>query len=128
MSSLDDTKNFIEKNGNFDSKIGLSVLVEKDSDNIIGLAGLLECDYLGEKDFEFGFILAQEFWGKGYATEIGQAQIDFVKNELKRDRVLAIAAPENSSSIKTIKKLGLKLEKSITLNERGNREVYLKQL
>lgn len=80
LSSFEDVKSFVEKSCNFDKKLGLSTLVEKDSSKVIGLAGVIECDYLGNTDYEFGFILGSNFWGgRGYATEIGQAQINYIK-------------------------------------------------
>ena len=102
FSSYNEVKDFINRSCNFDENLGLSILVENSSNNIIGLAGVLECNYLHVKDYEIGFILEEESWGKGYATEIGQAQIDFVRDKLKAKRVLAIAHPSNMGSIKCI--------------------------
>ena len=61
--NIEETENFIKNNCNFDSKLGLSTLIEKNSGNIIGLAGNIQCNYLDEKDYEFGFILGKDFWG-----------------------------------------------------------------
>jgi ribosomal-protein-alanine N-acetyltransferase len=33
----------------------------------------LPCKYIGNDEYEFGFILATKFWAKGYAREIGKA-------------------------------------------------------
>lgn len=125
--NIEKTEDFIKNNCNFDSKLGLSTLIEKNSGNIIGLAGNIECNYLDEKDYEFGFILGKDFWGKGYATEIGKAQIDFIKNELKAKRVLALVHKDNIGSIKTIEKLGLIHLTTVQTDGRGNREVYIKK-
>jgi len=124
--NIDETKDFIKNNCNFDKKLGLSTLIEKISGRVIGLAGIIECNYLEKKDYEFGFILGKEFWSKGYATEIGKAQINFIKNEFKGKRVLALVHKDNIASIKTIKKLGLNYLTTVPTNGRGNREVYIK--
>jgi len=124
LSNFDDVKDFVEKNCNFDKKLGLSTLVEKDSSKVIGLAGVIECNYLDSVDYEFGFILGSDFWGKGYASEIGQAQIDYVKNEIKAKRVLALAHKENEASVKCINKLGLEYKTTISTENRGDREVF----
>lgn len=55
----------------------LGVLTLKDSGRVIGFAGLLESTALGKQDFEIGFVLGREFWGRGHATEIGLAQIQY---------------------------------------------------
>lgn len=124
LSSFEDVKNFVEKNCNFDKKLGLSTLVEKDSSKVIGLAGVIECEYLGNTDYEFGFILGSNFWGKGFATEIGQAQIEYVRNVIKAKRVLALAHKDNEASIKCINKLGLEYITTIATKNRGDREVF----
>lgn len=79
LFNLEECTKFIKENCNFDKEIGLSAIIEKQTNTLIGLGGVLQCEYLNQKDYEIGFILAKEFWGKGYATEIGQAQIDYVK-------------------------------------------------
>lgn len=124
LFDLKQTQKFIKQNCNFDDKIGLSTLVEKQTNAIIGLSGVLKCKYLGQDDFEFGFILSKKYWGKGYATEIGKAQIDFVKYQLKSKRVLALASPQNTASIHTIEKLGLTYVKTIKLKDRDDRDVF----
>ncbi|WP_294961091.1 GNAT family N-acetyltransferase [Sulfurimonas sp.] len=128
LFNLQETKAFIKNSCYLDSKLGLNTLVEKESGEIIGLAGVLKCSYLGQVDYEFGFILAETYWGKGYASEIGKAQIDFVKNELKEKRVLALVHKENVSSLKCIQRLNLHFIKTVSTKDRGDREVYIKEL
>ena len=127
LFNLKQTKEFIKNNCNFDSKLGLSTLIENESSKIIGLAGVIECDYLDTTEYEFGFILGENFWAKGYATEIGQAQIDFIKDNIKAPRVLALAHKNNLGSLNCIKKLGLTYLKTIPTDGRGDREVYAKE-
>jgi ribosomal-protein-alanine N-acetyltransferase len=105
-------------------QIGLKVLENNTTKEIIGLAGILPCSYLQEDDYEFGFILAKKFWGLGYASEIGKAQIESIKNSLFKNRAIATVYPENFASIKCIEKLGLKYETTIS-TDRGERRVYL---
>lgn len=116
---------FLMENANFNSLVGLSVLVEKESLSIIGLSGVIPCEVLGKKDFEIGFILQKSSWGKGYAKEIGAGQLDFIKNTLKQPRALALADPKNQNSIKTIKSLQLVHVKN-TITKNGERSVFLK--
>lgn len=114
---------FLKENGNFSNKLGLSVLVEKSTNKIIGLAGVLECEYLSNKDYEIGFILERNSWGKGYAKEIGLAQCKQIKDDLKQKRALAVAHKDNLSSIKCLEKLGFEYIKSVEA-KRGEREVF----
>lgn len=126
LFNLEECAEFIEKNCNFDKEIGLSAIIEKQTNTLIGLGGVLQCNYLNQKDYEIGFILAKESWGKGYATEIGQAQIDYVKNKIKASRVIALVDSSNTGSINAIKKLNLSyFSKVKTKDSRGDREVYI---
>lgn len=124
LKSFEEVENFIKTSCNYYNKLGLSTLLEKQSNTIIGLAGIIKCEYLEQIDYEFGFILSKNYWGKGYAKEIGLAQIKYTKDELKAKRVLALAHKENIASLNLIKKLGLEYIKTVPTNGRGDREVY----
>lgn len=123
MFSSDETKDFLKQNANFDSKLGLSTLVEKQSNQVIGLAGVIKCEYLDDIDYEIGFILQEAAWGKGYAKEIGKAQISQIKEELNDKRAVAVVAPDNIGSIKTLESLGFSYVKDTQIS-RGSRLVY----
>lgn len=116
------TRKFLQENANFTSDIGISTLVEKQTKQIIGFAGLIP--YGSQDDYEIGFVLKETSWNKGYATEIGLAQCDYAKNTLKKSRVLALASPKNSASIHAIKKLGFSYMQDVD-NEKGIRSLFV---
>lgn len=128
VDNLEQATAYVERHCNFDGQLGVSTLVERETTRVIGLGGVLECDYLGRRDYEFGFILGKNHWGKGYATEIGHAQIDFIDEHLKADRVIALASKDNSASIKTLKKLGLSYLKTVRTEGRGDRDVFVAKI
>jgi RimJ/RimL family protein N-acetyltransferase len=69
-------EDFIRRFFTFGSSLtGFAVLTEKPAGEIIGFAGLAPCGALGAADFEIGFVLARRAWGRGIATEIGEAQL-----------------------------------------------------
>jgi RimJ/RimL family protein N-acetyltransferase len=103
----------------------LGVLVEKDSLEVVGFSGLIVCSALNEKDYEIGFVLAQSFWGKGYATEIGHGQIDYGFNKVECKRLLAQVAPTNVRSIAVLKKIGMVFHSTNVTEGRGLRQVYI---
>jgi RimJ/RimL family protein N-acetyltransferase len=103
----------------------MGVLVAKGSGLIIGLAGLLQCSELGRKDYEIGFVLAQKFWGKGYATEIGIAQIEYGLEVIGCERLLALVAPGNAASRSVIRKIGMRHHSTVDTESRGLRDVYV---
>jgi RimJ/RimL family protein N-acetyltransferase len=124
LFTQEQTYHFLEEQGNFSDTLGLSTLWEKQNEDIIGLAGVLRCDYLEEEDYEIGFILKQEAWGKGYAQEIGQAQIEMIRS-LGKKRALAVVAPNNLASINALKKLHFSDTQIRRQTNRGERCVYV---
>ena len=124
--SFNETKAFISQNFIHDnSSIGLAPLFLKQNNTLIGFAGILECDYFETKDYEFGFILANEFWHQGYATEIGKAQIKFLFQTFKFNRILALANQNNIASKAVLTKLKMNHIKNIVTKDRGTREIYM---
>lgn len=103
---------------------GIAILVEKPTAEIIGFAGLFPCEALGEKDFEIGFVLARYAWGRGIATEIGEAQLAFGFEQLNCGRLLGLADPQNQPSIHALQKLGLRYVKDVKEPGRTNRSVF----
>ncbi len=71
----------------------------------IGSAGLYKRDTLEHPDIGFAFL--PEHGRKGYAFEAAQAVMQFASETLKLKTIVGITIPENISSIKLLKKLGL---------------------
>ena len=74
---------------------------------VAGLAGMQPLD---NGDFEIGWWVWKDHWGQGYATEAGQALIDYARSQLKLNQLAAVIAPENIASIRVAEKLGLSFE------------------
>jgi len=123
-SAADFFENCFDHDGNGKQ---LGVLSKKDSNTIVGFAGLLECSVLGEPDYEIGFILGREFWGQGYATEIGRAQIEYGLGVIGCKRLLAQVEPTNQSSISVLRKIGMVYHARVETESRGMREIYVTQ-
>lgn len=123
--SREEARAFFNKDFDHDAsgnKIG--VLIEKETGHRVGFGGPIACSIFGEGDYEIGFVLGTDFWGKGFATEIGKAQIEHGLNVLGCKRLLALVAPKNTASIGVLKKIGMTHYKSIETEHRGQREVY----
>ena len=84
----------------------LGAMVRKEDDRVIGLAGVQPLGTTG--DYEIGWWLAPDCWGKGYAVEAGRGLVDFVFNTMKLPRVTAIAQPDNARSIAIMDNLGMR--------------------
>lgn len=123
--SRDEAVAFFLKEFDFDAsgkKVG--TIIEKRTGAIIGFGGLIASSIFGEEDYEIGFVFTKDSWGKGYATEIGKAQITYGLDTLGYDRMLAFVAPKNLASVAVLKKIGMSHFKTIETQKRGPREVY----
>jgi RimJ/RimL family protein N-acetyltransferase len=83
----------------------------------IGTCGLIKRDSL--EDVDIGFAFLPDFWGQGYAYEAASAVLAYGKNDLSLQRIVAITAQDNRSSIRLLEKIGLRFERLIRLNGEG---------
>lgn len=100
-----------------------SYLVELKSGSIpIGICGLLKRDWLEDADVGFAFL--PEFGSKGYAFESARAVLDYGRDVLGMNRIVAITSLDNTASIKLLEKLGFVFEGLIRFPD-GGEEVRL---
>jgi [ribosomal protein S5]-alanine N-acetyltransferase len=122
----DEARLFVNENFVFGKQAqGLGVLCARETGCFVGFAGLLPCRYLYEDDFELGFALGEDSWGKGYATEIAAAQVSYGFRNFDVQRLLGLAHPQNIASLHALEKIGMKLLKTINTDQRGPRCVYI---
>ncbi len=74
-------------------------------DVLIGGVGL---DLEENDDYDLGFWLAREYWGKGYATEAAMGLIEFATKKLKLKQIKACHIKGNIGSSNVLRKLGFK--------------------
>jgi ribosomal-protein-alanine N-acetyltransferase len=79
---------------------------EREGGALIGDAGLHPLGGVGP-DVELGYTLARSAWGKGYATELGRALIEYAFTVLRVPRVVAQVEPANTGSRRVLAKLGM---------------------
>jgi ribosomal-protein-alanine N-acetyltransferase len=85
---------------------------------------LKSCNALGDEDFEIGFVLQRAAWGRGYATEIGRAQLEYGFRTTDRPRLLAQVRPENASSANALRKIGMVFTKEYERPGLGTWQVF----
>ena len=64
----------------------------------------------GWPEFELGWTIGREFWGKGFATEAARAALDHAFTAMDRDHVISLIDPLNTNSIRVAERLGEKIE------------------
>ncbi len=77
----------------------------KESGQVIGFCGI---KYLPEIDLpEVGYRYLKEYWGRGIGTEAARVCVDFARDDLEIDKLVALIVPENTGSIRIAEKLGM---------------------
>ena len=90
---------------------GLWLVKLKDSNESIGICGLIKRETL--EDVDIGFAFLERFWSKGYAVESAAAVMDYGRDVIGLKRIVAITVPDNPGSIKVLEKIGMRFEKMI---------------
>jgi RimJ/RimL family protein N-acetyltransferase len=78
------------------------------SGRFIGRAGLWNPE--GWPELEVGWTLSRDAWGEGYATEAGEASIDWAFSTLGLERVAAVISADNARSRAVAVRLGMSLD------------------
>jgi RimJ/RimL family protein N-acetyltransferase len=80
-------------------------VVERSSGTIVGYTGVDYIDFGGRTWLEWGYRLAPESRGLGYATEASRALLETARQSY-RGQLLAIIHPDNLASQNVCRKLG----------------------
>lgn len=79
----------------------------QETDELVGIIDLLGIDE-ATKSCTFAYMLAEEFWGRGYATEALAAVLGFAFDRLKLETVWAEHFGPNGASGAVMRKAGMK--------------------
>jgi RimJ/RimL family protein N-acetyltransferase len=90
--------------------VGMCPMIWKETGEVIGTAGLQPLD--GTDEIEVGYSIIKDFWGRGIGTEAALAWMRFGFDQLKLDRIVAVAESENRASRHIMDKIGMKYEKN----------------
>jgi RimJ/RimL family protein N-acetyltransferase len=74
---------------------------------VIGFGGIDARMYLDVERLNLGYRFGVQAWGQGYATELGQAALDYGFDELLVPDVFAVVRPQHYASIRVLEKIGM---------------------
>ena len=74
----------------------------------VGWAGLQPLQ--GTADVEVGYAFGRLAWGRGFATEVAAAVVQWGFEDRGLERIVAVASPENAASRRVMDKLGMRYE------------------
>jgi RimJ/RimL family protein N-acetyltransferase len=109
----------------FGERYDLWPVIEKETQQVVGHCGLLQKEVEGRTEIELIYILASSAWGKGYATEIGQALKQYAFEKMGIGRLTALIEPENVASERVALKIGMRLEKEVVRPGGEVRKMYV---
>lgn len=85
-------------------------VLDAGTEQTIGLAKLTE---EAPGVVEIGYSLFEDYWGKGLATEMAQALIEYAIESLKPEKIIGFVDSRNMQSIKILEKMGMTQENEI---------------
>ncbi len=80
----------------------------------IGWCGLRRIE---NSEVDLGYRFHKRFWNKGFATEIGQATLNYGFEEIGLSEIIGRVMPQNVASIRVLEKLGMHFDKKILCKE-----------
>jgi RimJ/RimL family protein N-acetyltransferase len=108
------------------NRMGPFVLVRRTDGRLLGRVGPLVWDtrtwepanFVDAADsaqVELGWVLAQEHWGQGYATEAALTVRGWLREACGVDRLISLIAPDNSRSAHVAERLGAVPDETIVV-------------
>lgn len=88
--------------------IGFCAIIEKSSARFAGWCGLWRLKETDE--IEVGYAVAVNFQGKGYASESAREFLRYGFANLRLEKIVAVARPENTASRRVMEKLGMRYD------------------
>ena len=92
---------------------GMNVLIDKNTNRLVGQCGLLVQTIEGVERLEIGYSLLPEFWGRGYASEAALKCKNYAFENNFSNVLMSMVHVENISSEKVALRNGMDFEKKI---------------
>ncbi|EKO3798960.1 GNAT family N-acetyltransferase [Vibrio harveyi] len=130
IRTLEEAKRYIQDNMlRMQELKGVSLLVvETNHDKQpVGICGLVKRDTLTAFDIGYGYLPSA--YGKGYAKEAASVVVDFAREEMNIENLVAITNNDNIRSIRLLEKLGFQFERVEQTYDNGRTlQLYTKEL
>jgi ribosomal-protein-alanine N-acetyltransferase len=88
--------------------LGMFGVRPRDGKAPVGWAGLQPLD--GTSEIEVGYAFGKAAWGRGFATEVASAVVQWGFETRGLERIVAVASAENAGSRRVMDKLGMSYE------------------
>ena len=95
---------------------GFWAVIERETDELIGMAGLAELDEGGELELAYRF--RRDRWGRGYGSEAAAAWVAQAFSVLGVAQIVAVVEPDHVVSKHILEKLGMRFVEKRTLHNK----------
>lgn len=95
-----------------DGRLGLQAVILKDTDELVGMCGLLVQEVDGQREIEIGYHFLRRYWSNGYATEAAQLFRNYGFEMNIAPHIISMIDPRNEPSKKVARRNGMKLYKA----------------
>lgn len=122
----EEVQSFIDITIPFQKKYGYDIcsVFEKASGRFVGSAGLFRAENATQQpDIEIGYSFLKKYWGKGYATEVVKALIQWGFEDLPVTKLVAFTDHENIASHRVLQKCGM-VKVEIEQEDLSKYEIY----
>ncbi len=92
-----------------EEKLPWLLIFDLDSNKYVGRIGFWRYT-TGE--IEFGFALHKDFWGQGYGTEVVSAVLEWSKENIHSNNIIAVVTIDNTASSRVLEKCGMEIYKT----------------
>jgi len=123
-----ETEEFLQKNIQHYQEHGFCFfdIYNKKTKEFIGDAGLIYVALNKDnKDVEVGYRLAQKYWGKGYASELAKAFIEWGFEEFNLEKIVACCKEDNIASSNVMKKCGMDYSGKYLYNNTAECDIFV---
>ncbi|ATY14376.1 N-acetyltransferase [Amycolatopsis sp. AA4] len=79
-----------------------------DGSDVIGMTGVRNREFRGEKVLNLAYRFRPSAWGKGYAAEAARAAVEWAEREMSAVPVLISVSVTNTPSLRVVEKLGFR--------------------
>ncbi len=97
---------------------GLWAVIERETGELIGMAGLTEFDREESDDLELAYRFRRDCWGKGYGSEAAAAWVAKGFSTLGLPRIVAVVEPDHVVSKRILEKVGMRFVEQRTLHDK----------
>lgn len=98
---------------------GMWLVFDRQTDELIGRAGIENRELHGTFELELGYAIAPAYQGKGYATEVCTAILAYARERLECREINCMIQKENQPSLALAKKLGFHYLETIEEKEQS---------